>query len=274
MHEPIVTIGNGIVTIENPTGDHFYPSWKDSRPLVSVTTFTDVYPKGYGFKSWLGNKSSFKEAEEEKEAAGRRGDRVHDACEDILRGHKVTYETYALDCPNLLQAIDEWENMVVPFVKWKRKYNPRMIYIVHKRVIKKDLAIEVEVQSEEHSYGGKFDLACVIELKGQNYLFIIDFKTGKKIYENYWLQINAYDMAAEECGIFKDIKLPRKLGILRLGTLHKDKYEFAVKDPDEDARIDFLACQRIWHRENPKIKGPTIIQFESEFKLDVPTFNT
>ena len=250
-HSPEISIKDGIVTISNPSGSHWYQGKEGMYP--SVTTITDYAPKGMGFKQWLGNTGSWEEAEKIKTDAGARGTRVHNACEDILRGGRLTYEDYALECPNMEQAISEWK-MIVSFGQWIQDHSPRLI---------KDM-IEVKVISEEHQYGGSFDFACVL---GDN-KYLIDIKTGKKVYSSYWLQLNAYNEAAKEMGLPKF----NQLAVLRLGSHHKAGYEFAIQDPCDQDFINFLACKQLWHMENPNAEGPEVIEMPAEVSVEVPVF--
>ena len=125
--------------------------------------------------------------------------------------------------------------------------------------------IEVKVISEEHQFGGSFDFACMIN----DELHIVDIKTGKKIYDSYWLQLNAYYEAVTEMGHFK-MYPTHKLGVLRLGSRHKAGYEYAVQDPSDQAFINFLACKQLYHMENPNATGPEVIEMPAEVGFDVP----
>lgn len=252
MHDPKITIEGGTVTIENPQGNHWYYSPKDGRAMPSVTTITDLYPKGIGFRTFLGNAESFEAAEKIKTDAGERGTRVHNACEDVLRGDTISWEEYSLqNGVTLEKAINEWQ-MITSFGVWASEHKPTLL---------KNM-IEVKVISEKHSYGGSFDFACMIG----DELHVVDIKTSKKIYDSYWLQLNAYHEAVVEMGMFK-MDNPRKLSILRLGSRHKCGYEFATNDPNDEDFISFLACKQLWHMDNPTIKGPRIIEMPSEVKM-------
>ena len=56
------------------------------------------------------------------------------------------------------------------------------------------LASERKVYSMEHGYSGTFDLMCMIN----GIVCLVDFKTSKAMYEDYYIQLSAYTKAYHE----------------------------------------------------------------------------
>ncbi len=92
---------------------------------------------------------------------------------------------------------------------------------------------------------------------------LVDFKTSSGIYDCYWAQVMAYAVAWNEMG-----ESPIDcVGILRLGSKHKAGYEYQQIDLDDEWFEDFLACYRLWKRENPKFDGKKHYTVESILSL-------
>jgi hypothetical protein len=74
------------------------------------------------------------------------------------------------------------------------------------------LASEAVIYNPEFNYAGTLDTIAEVGVGAHAHRVLIDFKTGKKIYESSWLQIGAYWKAV------KDGELaPSRAGILWLG---------------------------------------------------------
>lgn len=56
--------------------------------------------------------------------------------------------------------------------------------------------LEQQVHSKKHKYAGRVDL--IGQVKSAEYLVLLDWKTGKRMYDDYPIQISAYAQAAEE----------------------------------------------------------------------------
>ncbi len=238
------TIKDGIIRIENPDQDHWYKSEKTGKWYPSVTTITAMYPKGVGLDRWLGKHDSYESAIEERDAAGRRGSRIHDVAEIILNGDTVKFDYYMeFNGLDLMTAAAEWK-MVEGLENWLNDMKPRIISgIVEKRVINEDVG-----------YGGTVDLVAEVE----DVLYVIDFKTSGSLYYSHEMQVEAYRRALDfdnaevallhlrskaACGYtWKDLRAtPRR-------TKQKTKDEMWE---------DFLASKTLWHsfdgRTEPKV---------------------
>lgn len=220
-------------------GQHWYES--KTKPGVyypSATTILSVYPKGKGFERYLANQTSYEDAQEKLEKAGKRGTNVHEASEMLESGMELVREYYTLE---------EWE-MLMGFVAWHDKFEPRPI------------AVELGVISDKKKVGGTIDR--VYDIGGS--VTLVDLKTSSAIHENYWLQTAIYAELYEE--IYKtEVDF---VGILRLTDKRKDRYEYKAISRDEwkkNVKI-FKAVYAIWESINPTA-GPKLLEVPTTLKL-------
>lgn len=119
-------------------------------------------------------------------------------------------------------------------------------------------ASEVTVYSREHEYAGTLDAICVVNGKR----FIVDFKTGKGVYPEYALQLNAY-AHGEFIGLPNgtEQQLPPLDGaiVIHLGPRSLAVVDVALSDEQWDA---FTAAKRVWEWMNDGAKRA--------FMADVP----
>jgi hypothetical protein len=210
----------GIVQIT--TNDERWYQIKDFF-VPSVTWIAGHYPKGVQFYKWLAEKG-WDESQAIKQAAGDKGSKVHNACEDILRG-----KTVKIDDKYLNRSTGEMEELSVEeyeclmsLVGWLNEVNPVIING------------EYNVVNPEFGYAGTVDLKCKI---GEE-IWLVDFKTGQNIWPEYELQVSAYRHADPQI---------QKTAILQLGyKRNKNKYKFTEI---EDKFPLFLAAKQIWQEE-------------------------
>jgi hypothetical protein len=155
------------------------------------------------------------------EKAGEVGSQVHGLIEWNLRktlGQKVGPEPRVLD-----QA--QWAFMA--FQDWANGVSLKPIYI------------EQTVFSKTHGYAGTMDLLA--EVNGVPTL--IDFKTGKSIYAEAFLQNVAYQVALSEMG-----HAPASAGlIVRLPKVETDpQFEVGEVPPADGLFPTFLAVKQVW----------------------------
>lgn len=218
---------------------HWYPSKKKKGVYwPSITSILSIYPKGIGFNRYLTEQSSWQSAQEQLEEAGARGTAVHRATEMLEQGLTLKQESY---------PVDQWQ-MLMGFVNWYNEYSPKII------------ASELKLVSDKLKTGGTIDR--IYEIGGKNIL--LDIKTSKKIYNNYWVQVAAYEKLLLENKSFPKID---GLSILRLTPLRKCCYEYIVIESWKELWELFQSCQRIWQYENGKDSGPKIISLPKELKL-------
>lgn len=105
------------------------------------------------------------------------------------------------------------------------------------------LFIERVVYSDTYKFAGTFDF--IGEVKGR--ITLGDYKTGKAVYPESFLQNIAYRYAAAEEGLLQSLPFNSYSGlILRLPKTLDDPQFEAVEVPPETNIEDFLACQRLW----------------------------
>jgi len=215
--------------------------------IPGVTTYLEVYPKGYAFKQWL--KQVGFNAENITNQAGNFGSNFHDYIERFLKKETVLYDNF--------KDVELWKRFMIWIDFWtdlKTKYiityQPGWI-----ETIVYDLA-----DKKRPPYAGRRDLRLELTDKKtkEKKNVIIDWKSGNYIGDAAELQISAY-AKAEGKMIGKDIdegwiawfpaKKPNKTG-----------YKIVVRTKEEmDADFqDFIHTQKIWLRdhgnEKPKYK--------------------
>lgn len=100
--------------------------------------------------------------------------------------------------------IDHAENSLISFFEWKSRHTIEPIFC------------EVAMVSDTMQYGGTIDCYCLLD--GEPVL--LDFKTGKAIYEEYFVQLAAYRNLLEENGC--EVK---RCQILRIGRDETEGFE-------------------------------------------------
>lgn len=166
----------------------------EGKPLPSVTTILEAFPKGYGFYEWL--KKNGEDSDEIRDEAGRRGSVVHGLTEDYDRGKKVSLLTESGEIGiNTL----EW-SMFERYVQF-RKANPQL----------KVIEIEQNLVYELGGYGGTKDR--IFDLPGFGRM-LLDIKTANNLHDHYWCQLAAYKTAHNEMLLAAD----------PTGKLLKEKY--------------------------------------------------
>lgn len=101
------------------------------------------------------------------------------------------------------------------------------------------LLVEEVVWSRTHEYAGTIDLVANIN----GVLTLVDYKTGKKVYREAFLQSAAYQVALEELGHGR----VEQAYIVRLPKLVTDAPFEVVQVPERDALFaTFLALKAVW----------------------------
>lgn len=169
---------------------HSYTNSKGEK-LLSVTGVTSLIDKSNALIIWatrlmgkylLDNfldknltneaiETSLKEWRKAKEEAADIGSTIHDWIEQKIKGLE----------PELPED-DKAKNGIMAFMKWQNENKIKW------------LENEKIVYSKKHNYIGKLD--AIAKIKGKTYL--IDYKSGKAIYPEFYLQTAGYQMAYEE----------------------------------------------------------------------------
>jgi len=143
---------------------------EQGKPVPSVTTILEAYPKDAGYFKWL--KDAGTDADTIRDEAGRRGSIVHELTERYDRGEEVSLLT---DDGWPGYKMLEW-SMFERYVDFSTRFEPE------------HLIVEQNFVSPELGYAGTIDR--VMEVGGKCYL--VDIKTSNAIYDSYWLQLAAY----------------------------------------------------------------------------------
>lgn len=222
---------------------------RDGEFYPSITFILDKYPKDIGFQKYLVSLGSWEQGRQVLQNAGERGGKVHAGIEQLLHNLPLTIH----DIPTGFAepfTVEEWLH-IESFKNWYMRYKP-IVESVEQTVLYSEKGI---------SFGGTIDLICKIDkgmLKkkpepiGEYFNFIIDWKTSSNIYESYKCQVAAYSVAQGE---------KRLVGIVRLNTRHKDRYQFWMGDLDDIKRYYqvFKDVYGIWKHEYPDIEPKRIL---------------
>ena len=208
--------------------------------VPSVTWIAGYYPKGIAFYKWLADKG-WDESQAVKQAAGNKGSKVHRAIE-LLEQNKAlpidlkikNTETQVFEelTPDEIEA-------VVSFNSWFKEAKPDL------------LASEITVFGD--GYAGTIDR--IYRIDGE--IYIVDLKTSQNVWEEYILQVSAYNHADFSEFLSRNVIIgrewqKRKMAILQVGyTRTKSKFKFTEI---EDKFKLFLNARDIWSNENPDAK--------------------
>jgi len=108
------------------------------------------------------------------------------------------------------------------------------------RVNLKPVLIEQTVYSKVHGFAGTMDVLARVN----GVLSLIDFKTGKSVYPESFLQSAAYSTALVEMGYV----LPSVALIVRLPKVETDPaFQVVTVPPAADLFPVFLAAKQLWH---------------------------
>lgn len=203
------------------------------KPVPSVTTILEAYPKGAAFYEWL--KKNGQDSDEIRDEAGRKGSRVHDLTERYDRGEEISLLTESGD---IAMSMVEW-NMFEKYVQFSDRFAP-----VHE---------QVEMNLVGDLFAGTLDRLSIIAGKS----YILDIKTSNAIQPHYWLQMAAYTKLLIELGHTP----PDEMGILWLnaktktdgkpGTMQGIGWQLiTAPEPWQHYYKIFEHVYHLWHVEN------------------------
>jgi hypothetical protein len=137
-------------------------------------------------------------------------------------------------------VVDKAETCLIKYWDWEKEHK----FSSHR--------IEEPIISETYQYGGTPDNVIVpITSKKQstNSYELLDYKSGKAIYDEYWMQLAAYGVALEENGF--PIAQYR---IIRLGKDEKEGFEEQVRTNLSREFEIFFHCLHIYNLQHTKEK--------------------
>lgn len=119
------------------------------------------------------------------------------------------------------------ENSFLSYLEWERQHKVEP-FMMEKKMV-----------SEVYEFGGKPDFIGYVDYK----FTLLDFKTGKGIYDNFWYQIAGYNILAKEC---LGISYLDQFMILNIGRSENEKF---VQQKKTDISLDtkiFMAALDIY----------------------------
>lgn len=156
------------------------------------------------------------------------GTLAHQMIVDYFNGIETDTSEYSENQINLA------ENCLLSFWEWEKGHKIEVI-----------LAEEALI-SNEYGYGGTIDCFCKLD----NQLTLLDFKTGRAIYDEYFYQLAAYEQLLAEAGYL--IEITR---ILRIGRDADEGFEErAIGNLDKHFEL-FRHCLDIYNLQKDIRKG-------------------
>lgn len=157
------------------------------------------------------------------------GSIVHDFAEDYMTARKLAMEEPPMP------VNEKAQKSVNQFLDWVSEIDI------------KPYETEQICFHTSHDYAGTYDLLAEIDGK----LTVIDYKTSKAIYDEYWMQVAAYLFASRHLRKLEDKELPTQAGIIRFP---KDGAGFEVEIKSSEALWDhfwagFLSARSLLHWE-------------------------
>lgn len=202
-----------------------------------VTSICDIIAKP-GLERWLANQGSFDLLQKKMKKIVGWGNNVHETIEKILLGK----------LPKVNPLI---EPSIEAFLKWFKNHRVDV------------LGIEKRVVSKDHFYSGTLDVLAEIDGK----LGILDLKTSKRIWDNYFVQTAAYLNAYNEEGGGK----AETCWILRVDQYQRCKLCGAVKREkggEPEIKNSSKNCRHKWG----EVKGICRLKEINNSKMYVETF--
>jgi hypothetical protein len=149
---------------------------EDGKRLPSVTTVLGVLAKPALIKWAHGLGLKGIDMDSYRDELADVGKLAHRMILDHLRGDKTDTAHYTPE------QIDLAENCFLKYLEWERQHKVEPIMV------------ETPLASTTHGYGGTPDFYGKVD----GVLTLMDYKTGKGIYEEYWYQLGGYDLLITE----------------------------------------------------------------------------
>jgi len=170
----------------------------DGNRVPSVTTILGRFKESGGLIHWawmLGKEG--KDYREVRDKAADAGTLGHYLIACYLKGEQPDTSEFS---PAL---VSKAENSQISFHSWEGQHRLKTIFV------------EKQIVSERHRYGGTIDWYGLVDDKAT----LVDYKTGKAIYDEALIQVAAYANLLMEHGA-----LVEQIRILRIGTEAEDGF--------------------------------------------------
>mgnify|MGYP001208091809 CR=1 FL=1 len=179
---------------------------KDGTIVPGVTTIVNLLNKPALIK-WANNLGlEGIDTSKYVDKAAKIGTCAHYLIQCHLAGEEPDLSDYSA------QEIDLAENALLKYWEWEKQFTIEPILL------------ETSLVSEKMRYGGTID--CYTKLNGEYWL--IDFKTGKALYDEMFIQVSAYRNLLLE----NDYKV-EGVAILRIGRDETEGFEYRVIDKED-----------------------------------------
>jgi len=219
--------------------------------LPSVTWIKNYYYTSPYLVRWIADKG-LTESERIKKEAGTRGDKIHQATEQLEKDGEIRIEDKFLnkETGQMEELTAEELEAVISYKDFIDDTNAEI------------LANEMTVFSEK--YAGTLDR--IFRINGQ--IYIIDLKSSQSIRKDMIIQLSAYSHTEIDytgLGITDEEWKARKLAVLQLGyQKNSKKYKFTEIEDRYDL---FKLAYSVWQEENPDAKPkqkdfPLVIKFQ------------
>jgi hypothetical protein len=236
----------------------------------SYTTVLSYMPTSPFFIKWLKDHTA-EESESLLEDAGLQGSKVHHTIELMLKGDIVEPSGMTKENINglllhekklityLRQEYTEKEDkMIRGFINFWNDYAAETI------------KSEFTVYSDEVKCAGTCDWVGNIKLglDGKKEIVVVDWKTGKGVYDSHHRQVAAYFYAIKEMITKKIIKIkePTRGFLLHLKTTKKGYDLIEVKNIEEQYSR-FKNVNREWDWANPNAKPKKDYEFLNNYEI-------
>ena len=180
---------------------HIVYKTSDGRRVPGATTITGLLNKPY-LVAWANNLGlEGIDSTKYRDEAADVGTLAHAMIQAHLTGEKVNLNDFSKT------QIDLAENAMIKFYEWEKQHDIKVVFC------------EEPLVSDRLRYGGTID--CLAYIDGV--LTLLDFKTSKAIYDEYFVQLAAYAELLREHGY-----TVRKCRILRIGRDEVEGFEERV----------------------------------------------
>ena len=206
--------------------------------LPSVTWIKNYYYTSPYLVRWIADKG-LTESERIKKEAGTRGDKIHQATEQLEKDGEIRIEDKFLnkETGQMEELMAEELEAVISYKDFIDDTNAEI------------LTNEMTVFSEK--YAGTLDR--IFRINGQ--IYIIDLKSSQSIRKDMIIQLSAYSHTEIDytgLGITDEEWKARKLAVLQLGyQKNSKKYKFTEIEDRYDL---FKLAYSVWQEENPDAK--------------------
>lgn len=239
MKREIKVVGKNTVqiTLED---ERYYKHKKTYAP--SNTWVVSTYPKGKYFLQWVAL-NGYEQSQLIMHEKAERGSRLHQAIENLLNGDQLAHDAPVMRGEDSLGEMpaDEWKAITDWLSWWKEFIQDKKVEI---------LAIEESYiyKSKNITFGTTVDFVVRID----NVIWIIDWKSGKNIFEPYRLQMTGIYKALLQNKVIKKTD-DVMLGIFQVGYTG-NKRGWKMNEITLNWEL-YRAIYKVFLNEN-KVNGP------------------